>query len=300
MVSSQTIDVIVGLATVFLTVSLICSAINETLAAIFSLRARTLKGALNSLLGVALAQAVVNHPSVPAAPSRSGKQPSYIEPALFAVALLDEITRPVVLPAHGAPAFARVDAAVNGPTPNPMLTAQAGVQRSLSAFVASADGDYKRVVMQISTWFDGYMDRVGGAYKRRTQWLLVIFAIVVVVTLNIDALRIFQQLSAQPAFAASVAAHADRLIKKAEPDQVGQPTPTLGQLMSSLSSDIATMPFPVGWPDFHFKSLWISFWQWQKIVGLLITAIAASLGAPFWFDALSRLASLRSGGAKPC
>jgi hypothetical protein len=36
-----------------------------------------------------------------------------------------------------------------------------------------------------------------------------------------------------------------------------------------------------------------------KLLGLLITALAMTLGAPFWFDILSKLASLRGTGAKP-
>lgn len=35
-------------------------------------------------------------------------------------------------------------------------------------------------------------------------------------------------------------------------------------------------------------------WHWRKILGFLITALAISLGAPFWFDLLNKFVSLRS------
>ena len=35
------------------------------------------------------------------------------------------------------------------------------------------------------------------------------------------------------------------------------------------------------------------FW-WQKVFGLLITIFAVTLGAPFWFDVLSKVANLRN------
>ncbi|HEX3260590.1 MAG TPA: hypothetical protein VHS35_18855 [Pseudonocardia sp.] len=35
------------------------------------------------------------------------------------------------------------------------------------------------------------------------------------------------------------------------------------------------------------------------IAGLLLSVLAASLGAPFWFQVLTRLASLRNTGDKP-
>ncbi len=39
------------------------------------------------------------------------------------------------------------------------------------------------------------------------------------------------------------------------------------------------------------------FWL-TKLMGLLITASAVSLGAPFWFDMLIKLVNLRMAGAK--
>jgi hypothetical protein len=40
------------------------------------------------------------------------------------------------------------------------------------------------------------------------------------------------------------------------------------------------------------------FNSWKNLWGCLVTAIAISLGAPFWFDLLSRLMKLRGGVAK--
>jgi len=37
----------------------------------------------------------------------------------------------------------------------------------------------------------------------------------------------------------------------------------------------------------------------SKVIGLLLTAIAASLGAPFWFDLLNRVMAIRSAGKAP-
>jgi hypothetical protein len=36
-----------------------------------------------------------------------------------------------------------------------------------------------------------------------------------------------------------------------------------------------------------------------KLVGWLITIMAVSLGAPFWFDLLKKVAKLRAGGGNP-
>jgi hypothetical protein len=59
----------------------------------------------------------------------------------------------------------------------------------------------------------------------------------------------------------------------------------------------------VGWPSIVNRAE--GGWQqspmaWAaKIIGLLITSLAISLGAPFWFDLLSKFMNVRAAGVKP-
>lgn len=63
---------------------------------------------------------------------------------------------------------------------------------------------------------------------------------------------------------------------------------------------------PIGWNDLPravngkppTTGDWSSFWLF-KVAGLLATGFAVSLGAPFWFDTLTRVSSLRSAGPRP-
>jgi hypothetical protein len=67
---------------------------------------------------------------------------------------------------------------------------------------------------------------------------------------------------------------------------------------------------PIGWsskPDDprHFKFLDFEWspkyagWVFYKLFGLMISILAVSLGAPFWFDTLSKFVNVRSAGAPP-
>lgn len=50
----------------------------------------------------------------------------------------------------------------------------------------------------------------------------------------------------------------------------------------------------------HEKLLFLaSHIFWYNLIGFLITALALSLGAPFWFDLLNKLISIRAVGVKP-
>ena len=62
-----------------------------------------------------------------------------------------------------------------------------------------------------------------------------------------------------------------------------------------IKQELTELPLPLGWqaaPDDVLE--WLT-----KIVGLMVTALALSLGAPFWFDALNRLVSVRDSGKSP-
>jgi len=37
----------------------------------------------------------------------------------------------------------------------------------------------------------------------------------------------------------------------------------------------------------------------RKLIGIIITAFAACLGAPFWFDMLNKVMNIRASGASP-
>jgi hypothetical protein len=53
--------------------------------------------------------------------------------------------------------------------------------------------------------------------------------------------------------------------------------------------------YPIGWKEWPKDDLaWIT-----AILGWLITGLAVSLGAPFWFDMLKRFVNVRGAGANP-
>jgi hypothetical protein len=41
------------------------------------------------------------------------------------------------------------------------------------------------------------------------------------------------------------------------------------------------------------------FWWFWKVLGIIVTALAVSQGAPFWFDILQKAVNLRLAGNPP-
>lgn len=66
----------------------------------------------------------------------------------------------------------------------------------------------------------------------------------------------------------------------------------IGMKAEEVKALLDSMPIPMGWQ--------FSFNPWYcGIVGWIITAVAISLGAPFWFDPLQKVVNIRAAGPKP-
>jgi hypothetical protein len=152
------------------------------------------------------------------------------------------------------------------------------------------------------------MDRVSVWYKRYVHRIILVISIVLVACLNVDSINIAQVLWRLPTERLAVATAAAR--------QAG-PGDGAGQNADQVVRSISALKLPLGWTPPHIttvspagaKSVVVSTdpqhvplgaASWLiKLLGLLLTVLALSLGAPFWFDALTRLASLRQSGPKP-
>ncbi len=92
----------------------------------------------------------------------------------------------------------------------------------------------------------------------------------------------------------------------------GQPARGTGEdndpRLQMILKNADNLKLPVGWsfnPDDpgYFRSPELSRefagWVFYKLFGLLISILAVSLGAPFWFDTLSKFINMRSAGTPP-
>jgi hypothetical protein len=277
MFGSTVLDLAIGLIFTFLIVSLVTSAATETVASALSWRANTLLQGVKDLLNdpnfTGLALAIYNHGLVN--PQSKGNatgqaqlsaQPSYIDPKQFADALID--LTGFAAGANVADMQAKINATVTDPQLNKML----------NGIVARAGADIDRVRTGIADWFDNAMDRVSGVYKRKTQLWALAIALVLVILLNVDTIKIAQALWDQP-----------MLVKDLPPAATGENAQQALQQLQSLG-------LPFGW-DQQAVSYFQSGVNWLFVIfGWLITAVATLFGAPFWFDTLQRFVQLRGAG----
>jgi hypothetical protein len=198
-------------------------------------------------------------------------------------------------PTKPFPVFADITNAIQ-------LLPDSNIRDILLAQVNASQGDVEKFRNGLAVWFDHSMDRVSGIYKRRIKWISLVVGILTAVILNADTVNVAQALWSDESLRAEIAAVATNFATQSASDKSTTTDPAATtQTLTALQANLH--PFPLGWNYMPSSATgpehgWI--WQWiSRIVGLSITAIAISLGAPFWFDLLTKFVSIRSTGKKP-
>jgi hypothetical protein len=256
------IGVILGLSYVYLLFSILASGLNESYARLVHRRAKLLEKAMPQLLGSSLGGGALAS-SFAAHPLTQGLATDYRFPSYLPLShvamVLIDLTMVVVKPAGGSLTKVVCRKKING-TVIPLLAAE---RRLVRAIIAD-EGNIRVVQARIEKWFDDCGDRLSGAYKRDTHVSLLAISLLLSYGFGLDSIGLAQYLSV------------DVASRKALAD-------------SFKASNPGGLPaLPLG---FHPSFLWG--------VGCAVTALALTLGAPFWFDFVGRFVNLRQAGDPP-
>lgn len=364
------IDFALGLVFVFFVMSQAASWINEALSAARATRGRYLRQQLanafrDEVNNLNLGEVLYRHPAVTRLSRRDTRPTAYLPGYQFATALLDTVTdlgKQVTYdaddPAREKPIVRWFDPAQpTAPTSWPTVDARvltpaeqverfrigllrlrdSQVRELLLGILTAANSDYDKLHAGLTRWYDDYMDRVSGWYKRRQHRDLFWLGLLLAIWFNVDALRLIDGLWRNSQLRTAAAAAAVQVVnsppaefapppadtsRRATPAPMAPPTVAqLGQRLNATYQTLQALQFPVGWDDpvavEHRPQsppfIWTKkefgpsllaklyyLWQWvPTLCGWLITGFAASRGAPFWFDILKRLVNVRGTGPRP-
>ncbi|HVE81675.1 MAG TPA: hypothetical protein VND93_02460 [Myxococcales bacterium] len=186
---------------------------------------------------------------------------------------------------------------------------------TLTSLFTRAEDHVSGALASIEKWFDDGMDQVTGWYKRRSQLTIFLIGLATAVAFDLDAITITRALATDAALRTAVVAEAQEYTKAAAAKPQDQDA---AKALKEAEEELKRLGLPVGWTADELKhyglpegwstgtarphketsdksersllALWI-----LKVLGFLITALATSLGAPFWFDLLKRVMMVRAG-----
>jgi hypothetical protein len=277
-IDSSVLDVAIGLVLVFFLLALASSSVVEAIAGISRVRSKYLEKGIKALVGD---PSMIYDTSVFGALSagsgaRSGKsrKPSYVSARAFADAVVESITT-IKSTAHTAEQ-------VKERLPE-------NLRKRLDAITNEVGTDVLAIKAKLEEWFDDSMDRVSGAFKRWSQIVLVVIALVLTIATNSSATRVAATLWNQPAVreaAVQAARNVSTDKDAATPKDIKGTAATVNTLQS--------LGLPVGWKHWDSEAGPVG-----TVLGWFLTALLVMLGAPFWYGLLTKLVSLRSTGPPP-
>ena len=215
------------------------------------------------------------------------RNPSYLPARTFAAALVA-----ILVPnAKGQTTIYELRAAIRA-----LDEDTAVFKPALLGLLTTAEGNLATFMSSLEAWYDDAMDRISGSYKRWSKRWAIVFAMAFAVALQIDTIQIGTTLYAKEPLRQAVVAAAtnNTLCPQGQTQQA-----TADCVTQQLASLHESSGVPLGWsaelrPAAGDTGAWL-----LKALGWALTALAASFGAPFWFQALSKLGSLRNTGARP-
>lgn len=280
----------------------------------------------NKIIGSKLSTIFYEHPLIKYLAADTlllKKMPSYIDPETFSKVVIDLLRGQNISPGSSdrQPIQKSLDEGKIAwdkdiPIEHETLT-------YLRSTWADAQGDVNKFKANLEQWFNEMMNRATGWYKKYTQIILMAVGLAIAGAFNVDTIKITGQLSRDPKLREQLIAQATNYTKahpdidkeinetnqriKTEPkpkikdslnkvladdkqsktfsdELYKKATNLVGKDVSSLNKTLA-----IGWKGASKENF-----GFLTIPGWILTALAVSMGAPFWFDLLNKLMQLRS------
>lgn len=279
--SLPSLDVFIGLVTIYIVLALTVSALTEIISRLVGLRSIGLKSGIRSILQGPDASGSADetkrfwNSGVIKSVTDGDPSPNSLDPLTFATATL---------------ATTGLDLRGGAGEPSKMI-ADAPIDSHLkSVLTALADRSMARgttLDAELAQHFDATMQKISRWYRHWTQAIAFALAVVFSIYINANTLDLLHQLTAHPEARLELAKIESSL--SANPADHARAMSNLRDLDAIVTGDALGS-----------KTLRLEFVRdpIHSIVGLLITILAVSLGAPFWFDVLGRI-SPKAGSADP-
>jgi hypothetical protein len=309
----KTLDVLIGLTVIMLVLSMGVTMLTQFVTTVLNSRGRHLKRGVVDLLnqidpalkqkaGAAaesvagrIADAVLTHPLISASGRRLGTVVHREELTRLLLYLADDSA---TLEQH-AKAELRQVLARNGITDpagtlkkirdvsmqleaaNPHLAVDL---RQTMAILQEARTDF---VAKINNTFDQAIDRVSSRFTASTRAVTFVAALLVAGALQVDVIGLVNRLSADDKLREAFVTRAAS-IQGARSDAAPAPAAAIDLQYMAFLADNGLLTAA------RTRSQWMNRWGEINLVGVLITSLLLSLGAPFWYNMLGRLLQLRS------
>ena len=164
---------------------------------------------------------------------------------------------------------------------------------------AQTDQNFSKFQQEIEGWFDRSMERASGVYKRNARGVALLIGTTIAIVTNSDTLYIVGNLSTDSLMRATVNKYADEVVtRNSIPNR-----DNFAQIQTDVNQALEQLSLPIGWNSNNLKNQEFDGREWplfsKRIFGWILSGIAISMGAAFWYDILNKIINVRNVGKKP-
>ncbi len=181
------------------------------------------------------------------------------------------------------------------------------IANTAAAEITKAEELVTNIRQKFEEWFNNSMEQISIWSKQKSRIIIFWLALPICLVLNLDSIMIGKYLyNNDTARATVVAAAEQKLANSASITKIEKNigTTTGDQAQSALAeaqsivAEMQQVGIPLGWvlrktQDQDMRGLPVNEGWLYKILGILLSIFAISMGAPFWFDLLRKIVPLR-------
>lgn len=157
--------------------------------------------------------------------------------------------------------------------------------------------------LEIETWFDRSMERASGVYKRNSRGFAILLGTAIAIGANADTIHIINRLSKDSMLRSTVNLYAQELVEKNAQTKLDNLT-SLTKIQNDVDRALDKVALPLGWSEpnrleinAQKQVLWPALAT--RMFGWILSGVAISMGAGFWFELLNKFINIRNAGKKP-
>jgi hypothetical protein len=303
--------IVIAMVFVYLLLSLLATTLNEWFMMILNARGESLRVAIETMLRdgkgkeEALNKLFFQNPMFKKLTIGENltRMPSYLSNAMFTQIILDTLTDGK----NYQRSIEEITFKIEELFPDP----ESDTRKLLLSLVTNSGSSIDQFKEHLESWYKEVMDRASGWYQRKIKYVLIMIGLGISITFNADTFRIAGVLSQNKVVTQALVNQATLFVQnptiqvkdrnKSIPQEdslyqqkVQDLNQEMGKLVAQDIADLSTF-IGMGWTKESFQMFISTPYQiFKTILGWFITAIAISFGAPFWFDLLKNMISVRS------
>lgn len=294
---SQVLEVALGLALTYYLMGLVVSWMSQFVMNTFETRGRTLEGVLRRIVGGKTLGQLLSMPQIRSlAPVRyQDWRDIFSRNAKLVEKRVEKIPVSNLLDAFFD--LAKLDIAASSEELIELINKlpPSEGKTELLRLANSGVSNVLELRAKMALWFDGLMNQASEMFTALARRYVILFSLALTLVLGVDSIDLFRQLWATPDMRAIASVKAQSYI-----DQYGYEAET-----ETLLAELEELTIHIGWssvlknvPPVDAAADFLWFWL-LKITGLLMTTVAVAQGAPFWYDLLRKMTTVKSPTPNP-